>query len=139
MKSTTLLLMGGLAFAGTALAGDPTPQQTASPSLKVGIDKATGRLRPLTPTESAALDAQARASRTTVAPGAKTATAQSNRPATMDQALANLKKVKGIAGFQMPEEMMSSLTATRNADGSVTLSEGGEPMQATKTRESASE
>ena len=60
MKTKYLLLAAGLAIAGTALAGDPVPQAAASaPSVKVGIDKATGKLRPLTDAESAALDAQA--------------------------------------------------------------------------------
>lgn len=136
MKSKTLFLIGGLAFAGVALAGDPAPQSTASaPSLKVGIDKATGKLRPLTATESNALDSQAQRA-------ALGSPVRSNQPATVEESIAQMRtsqRVPGIQGFRVPVEMMSSLEATRNADGTITFSENGQPLHSPKTQEAASE
>lgn len=143
MKSTTLLLIGGLAFAGTALAGDPTPQQTSGPSQKVGIDKTTGKLRPLTAEESAALDSQAAASagdsRTL---RAKSATARTSSrfvfPTTDAEMKATMRVVNGITVMKPPADSMSTMTVTRNADGTLIFQENGEmPVQA--KQEAASE
>ncbi len=142
MKSTTLFLIGGLAFAGTALAGDPTPQQsTTAPSLKVGIDKKTGKLRPLTPEESAALDArpangtQGIKART----GRSVAPSKSRYPATIEESMANKRVVHGLVGFKPTEDLMSSMTVTRNADGTLVFSEDGQSSQPAKAKEMASE
>jgi len=143
MKSTTLLLIGGLVFAGTAMAGDPTPQQTAGPSMKVGIDKTTGKLRPLTPTESAALDSKAAAS------GAKARTLRANPaaartnghyvfPTTEAEAKATRRVVNGITVMKPMADSMSSITVTRHADGSLEFQENGETSTQTK-QEAASE
>lgn len=134
MKFATLAVLGGLAFAGTALAGEPAPQNTgvSGSSLKIAIDPKTGKRRAMTAEESAALDAKAPApaaaarSRTAMA---ATTSAQRARPATMDEALKNMRTVDGIQGFKMPEDMMSTLTVTRNADGSFTMHENGHPAQ----------
>ena len=142
MKSTTLLLIGGLAFAGTAFAGDPTPQQTSGPSQKVGIDKATGKLRPLTATESAALDSMA----TAAAGNARTLRASPTAarkgrfvfPTTDAETKATVRVVNGITVMKPPADSMSSLTVTRNADGTLQFQENGEtPVQA--KQETASE
>lgn len=135
MKTTVLALVGGLAFAGVALAHDPAPQQTAAtgPSLKVGIDKATGKLRPLNEAESAALDGKAtaangnntslRAGRTSLAPRAKPF------PMTYKQIpVADKVTYNGLTSFRAPEEFMSEVTVQRNADGSLTVRENGEVM-----------
>ena len=63
MKSTTLIVLGGLLFAGTSLAAEPQQiqhddtTQAASSGSKVGIDPKTGKLRRLNAIESAQLDA----------------------------------------------------------------------------------
>ena len=63
MKATTMIVLGGLLFAGTSLAAEPqqattpTPDAHAGSGSKVGIDARTGKLRPLTAAESAQLDA----------------------------------------------------------------------------------
>lgn len=147
MKSTTLLLIGGLAFAGVALAGDPAPQSApAGTSLKVGID-ANGNLRPLTAEESAALDAQAAANggNNVMARSARTATAtatgttsRARFPATEAEALATARTVNGITMMKPTLDSVGSLTVERNADGTLTFSENGEPVEANK-REAASE
>lgn len=142
MKSTTLLLLGGLAFAGATLAAEPTPQNsTAGSSMKVGIDAKTGKLRTLTPEESAALDAQGAkmqaakartASRTIMTQGpALTA------PATYAESAASGVSKNGLTGYIAPLESMSGITATVAADGKVTILEDGLPM--TKAGEMASE
>ena len=144
MKSTTLMLIGGIAFAGTALAGDPTPQHNSTgTSLKVGIDQKTGKLRQLTPEESAALDAQPAASGGNARSlRANTLTSgTSNRfafPTTEAEAQATVRVVNGITVMKPLADSMSSMTVTRNPDGSLEIQENGETMIQPK-RESASE
>ena len=146
MKSTTLFLIGGLAFAGVALAGDPTPQSAPTgTSLKVGIDAKTGKLRQLTEEESAALDAQAAAngSNGVMARNARTATvagttSRARFPTTEAEALATARTVNGITAMKPMLESASSVTVVRNADGTLTFSENGEPVGA-HTQEAASD
>lgn len=135
MKFATLAVLGGLAFAGVALAGEPTPQQTGATgaSMKIAIDPKTGKRRALTAAESAALDAQAAASagNGAMARSARAAApAVPALPATFEEAMQNKRIVHGIVGFQPTQEMMSSVTVTRNADGTLSYFENGEPMQA---------
>lgn len=145
MKSTTLLLIGGLAFAGVALAGDPAPQSApAGTSLKVGID-ANGNLRPLTAEESAALDAQAAANggNGAMARNARTATvagtaSKARFPTTEAEALATARTVNGITAMKPMLESVGSVNVVRNADGTLTFSENGEPAGSHKS-EPASE
>lgn len=143
MKSTTLLLIGGLAFAGTAFAGDPTPQQTSGPSLKVGIDKTTGKLRPLTGEESAALDAQssqsagnARSLRAN--PGVARSKDRFTFPTTAAEVKATVRVVNGITVMKPMADSMSSMTVSRNADGTLQFQENGETLAQPK-QEAASE
>ncbi|MDE2406784.1 MAG: hypothetical protein KGL91_02845 [Xanthomonadaceae bacterium] len=146
MNTKLLLLAAGLAFAGTALAGDPAPQSTPSgSSLKVGFDKATGKLRPLTAEESAALDAKAaqqagdntslRATHGILA--AKTPLA-GRRPANAREALATEQVINGFTVIQAPEDSMSEMTLQKNADGSFTILENGEAISK-KTPEAGNE
>ena len=136
MKFATLAVLGGLAFAGVALAGEPTPQQTGATgaSMKIAIDPKTGKRRALTAAESAALDAQAAASagNGAMARSARAAAAPAvpALPATFEEAMQNKRIVHGIVGFQPTQEMMSSVTVPRNADGTLSYFENGEPMQA---------
>lgn len=141
MKATTLIVLGGLLFTGTALAAEPQAQATGASS-KIAIDPVTGKRRQMTTEESAALDAQAAAAKRLGAARSKSATATATAagaPATMDEALQNTRVVNGIVGFRAPMDSMSSLTVTRNADGSLTYSEAGEPQPAPQVREVASE
>ena len=140
------LLLGGLAFAGVALASDPTPRSApAGTSLKVAIDAKTGKLRPLTEEESAALDAQAAAngSNGVMARNARTATvagttSRARFPTTEAEALATARTVNGITAMKPMLESASAVTVVRNADGTLTFSENGEPVGA-HTQEAASE
>jgi hypothetical protein len=145
MNAKLLLLAAGLAFAGTALAGDPAPQTTTTSGLKVGFDKATGKLRPLSEAESAALDAKAaqqagdntslRGNRGSLA--AKSVKAD-RRPATAKEALATERVINGISVIQAPADSMSEVTMQKNADGSFTIRENGQIMNH-KTPEAGNE
>ncbi|KAB7765483.1 post-PEP-CTERM-1 domain-containing protein [Xanthomonas maliensis] len=92
-------------------------QETTTAS-KVGIDPVTGKLRPLTAAESAALDQQAAAP-------AGSAARSANRPAlpqTEAAARASERRLpNGTVARKMPLSQMSSLTATRQADGGLVI------------------
>lgn len=142
MKCTTLLMLGGLAFAGATLAAEPTPQSTPTgSSMKIGIDAKTGKRRTLTSEESAALDAQGAkmqaakgrtASRSIMTNGAVLAA-----PATYAESAAAGVSKNGLTGYIAPLESFSGITATVAADGKVTILEDGHPM--TSAQETASE
>lgn len=139
--AATLMVLGGLVFAGTALASEPAPQQNAqapaAAGLKVGIDAKTGKRRQLTAEESAALDAQAAKSRI-AAKGARTmAKGALTPPATFAESAAAGVSRGGLTGYVAPLESYSTITATRDANGKITLMEDGVPMQ--QEREMASE
>ena len=147
MKTKYLLLAAGLAIAGTALAGDPISQAAASaPSVKVGIDKATGKLRPLTDAESAALDAQAAqqgSDNNSLRAGTRTqlpsrAQRLFRLPTTQKEALATETTYNGYSVIKPPAESLSEMTVQKNADGSFTIRENGQIMNH-KTPEAGNE
>lgn len=138
MKFAPLILLGGLLFAGTALAAEPQQAATGT-SLKIGIDPVTGKRRVLTSEESAALDAQAAQPQAKAKGVAAKTAAPFNFPATVEESMANKRVVKGVVGFKPIASSMSSVTVTRNADGTVVFSENGEPIQPAKAKEMASE
>ncbi|MEO8137413.1 MAG: hypothetical protein ABI831_25960 [Betaproteobacteria bacterium] len=111
----SVVLLGGLTLGGAALAADPTPgtNQVMYNGLKVGIDARTGKLRPLTAAESRKLDMGMTGGRNLKLVNRK-------------QALASKKNLPGGGvAMKLPADQMTSLTATQNSDGTLTLSEGG--------------
>ncbi|GAB1406467.1 hypothetical protein MASR1M8_03860 [Thermomonas brevis] len=142
MKVATLAVLGGLCFAGNALAADPAPQQdtpaTAGSSLKVGIDAKTGKRRVLTAEESAALDAQA-APRTTMARARMAAPSLQAPPATYAESAAAGISKGGLTAYVAPLESLSHVTISRDANGKIVISEDGVPLGETQVREVASE
>lgn len=137
MKYITLALLGGLCFTAPALAANPAPQQdaaTAGSSMKIGIDTQTGKRRALTAEESAALDAAPVAR--TRARTLSTPLSKARLPATEAEALRTLRTANGISIMKPSAETLSSLTVTRNADGTLTYAENGEALG---IREAASE
>ncbi len=126
------LLPATAVLALVAQAGEPQqkqdqPQSAAESSLagsKVGVDKRTGRLRPLTPAESAELDAQA----ATQAKAARGQRKVIQFPATPAEAATTRAEVNGIIIEKPTADMLSSVGVTRNADGTLTYSENGEPL-----------
>lgn len=90
-------------------------QEAATSSSKVGIDPVTGKLRPLTDAESAALDQQA-------ASAARSSAARTAVPQTESAARATERRLpNGTVARKLPATQMSSLMATRQADGRIVI------------------
>lgn len=142
MKATTLIVLGGLLISGASLAAEPQ-SQTTGPAMKIGIDPVTGQRRVLTSEESAALDEQQAPSGNNLrAKAAAKATAPvspmlARFPATNAEAMAGAVQANGIVAMKPSLEALSSIAVERNADGTLSYSENGEPM--TEKREAASE
>ncbi|WP_115512539.1 MULTISPECIES: post-PEP-CTERM-1 domain-containing protein [Xanthomonas] len=89
--------------------------QDVAASSKVGIDPVTGKLRPLTDAESAALDQQAGSA-------ARSGATRTNVPQTEAAARATERRLpNGTVVRKLPATQMSSLTATRQADGRIVI------------------
>ena len=125
----TLSVAAGLCFALSAQAQQPpssdAPQQHG-PGIKVAIDPATGRIRNLTPEESAALSS---------APTLKRTAADASRygSAPVDNAAAALtvrKAANGSVSVRVPQSAMTQLNARLGADGRIILSERGHEDEA---------
>lgn len=106
------------------------PQSTSS-DMKVAIDPATGKVRPLTRGEARALEAQSAAKpRRAVEPlgaGKKGFV----MPATEAESAATRRVLpSGAVVQQVPESMMSTLQVTRAADGSLQMHHEGEQSHA---------
>ena len=124
MKSTTLIVLGGLLFAGTAYAADPQQANVISSDStigasgsKVGIDPKTGRLRPLNAVESAQLDAITAKNK------------QSNikaKSAAREGVVTEVVNGRVIA--YLPESAMSEVHATTAADGKLIVSHDGQSL-----------
>jgi hypothetical protein len=128
IRSLCLALTAGMGITCVAHAGDPQPQDTSLyfNGIKVAIDPATGRLRQPTPEELQALRAsvkQMTASRTLAKP----------LPATRADAQRTIRKMRdGSVRAQISEDMLNTVQATRNADGTLSFSESADvPVQET--------
>lgn len=112
-----LALLGSLTLCTAASAAEPPAAQTTistSSGMKVGIDPATGKLRPLTAAESRKLDLSS--SRT-----------RGQHVVTQQQALASKRQLRGGGtAMKLPTELMSTVTATTNADGTVSIHHAGD-------------
>ncbi|MBB3835081.1 hypothetical protein FHR55_003321 [Xanthomonas arboricola] len=92
--------------------------QDVAASSKVGIDPVTGKLRPLTDAESAALDQQAQQT----GAASRRATTGPTLPQTEAAARATERRLpNGTVARKLPATQMSSLTATRQADSRVVI------------------
>jgi hypothetical protein len=134
MKPTIMIVLGGLLFAGTSLAAEPQSTPVGN-SVKVGIDAKTGKRRQLTSEESAALDAQA--AKMSAKAGKTRAKGGLPTPVTYAESVAGGVSKDGISVYLAPLESMSSLTATVDANGKVSLLENGQPVK--QEKEMASE
>lgn len=121
MKATTLIVLGGLMFAGTAIAADPQQATTAESGMKVGIDAKTGKLRRPTAAESAQLDAMTK--------NQKTATAKAKGKTAAKAGPVTFIAVNGMAVSELDDTHMSEVQATIGADGKVVVSHDGQPLQ----------
>jgi hypothetical protein len=132
-KSLTPWVLACLALTGPAvvLAGSEplppqaAPHQTAAAELTVGVDK-NGRLRQPTAEELQQLDAR-QTKRAAAATGKSAVAGRSllNAPRSEKEAMTTLKTApSGMRSMAVPEDLMSSLTVTRGADGALVISEG---------------
>jgi len=119
----------GLCFSVQAAESQST-QHVMVAGVKVGIDAETGRLRPLTAGESAQLDqALTQGQQAKVAPAmAKTFAAP--RDAAAARATAR-KSAHGGVSVKVPESMMSSVVAHRDASGQLVV-EHTDPSESTE-------
>lgn len=126
MKATTLIVLGGLLFAGTSLAAEPQQATTAESGSKIGINPATGKLRRLTAAESAKLDAIAAQKQKPAVAKAKA----KGQVLTKD-GLVTYTAANGMTIVELDETHMVDLTASMGADGKVVIGHGEQPQQAT--------
>ncbi|MFC7519377.1 post-PEP-CTERM-1 domain-containing protein [Xanthomonas populi] len=105
-------------------------QEATTSSSKVGIDPTTGKLRPLTAAESAALDQQATSA-------SRRSDADTSVPQTEAAARATERRLSnGTVARKLPASQMSSLMAARQADGRVVI-EHSEDSDATHAEHGA--
>ncbi|KAF1008174.1 MAG: hypothetical protein GAK28_01153 [Luteibacter sp.] len=118
-----LVLTGIFTFAGAAQAADQTaiaaPQTVMVQGVQVAIDPATGRLREPTAAERAALAKAFQVQQDKVS-------ALSAQPRTAAEARSTFRTVNLANGVRaqavrVPQELMSSVVAERNADGTVSI------------------
>ena len=113
MRSLIALVMltGGFALAGSAIAADPVSNttQVSYNGMKVAVDAKTGALRPLSAAESRQLDQQMSGGKGFATPA---------------QAFASKRSIRGGGvAMKLPESLMSTMSAHVNADGTLTVTE----------------
>lgn len=118
-------LPGLLAICCAAGAAEPVQVETTTVvygGVKVAIDSVTGKLRPMSNAESAALD---RVVMGTQAAASRTANPRLVKPATVAAALQTRRAVSGGGkAMKMPMSEMSHVIAVRDAAGNVTVQHG---------------
>ncbi|MBJ6981771.1 hypothetical protein [Luteimonas sp. MC1572] len=124
MKCTTLLLLAGLSAGFAAHASEPAVADSdATGSLAgvtVAIDPATGRLRAPTASELASLRAAASRMRTD-----NSMSIAKPGPKTRAEAERTMRRhPDGRVSMQVSDDMMSNVTATQQADGSIVITHG---------------
>lgn len=122
----------GLSMAGAAMAGEPADTgytEVTVAGVKVGIDPKTGRLRPLTAEESAALDrALVQQQAAAAKPGQRSfARSRVSSPATPAEAVKTIRNVGGKAmAMKLPLSEMSTLVVRTDASGGIVVAHEGE-------------
>ena len=124
-----------LAFCCAANAAEPAKAQVTEVTyggIKVAIDSATGKLRPMSEAESAALDRVL--TNPLAAPQSRGAVNRMAMPATTAAAVATQRDIKGGGtAMKLPLSEMSHTVAFRDASGNVTVqhADGSAVPQAT--------
>ncbi|MBC7990063.1 MAG: hypothetical protein H7Y19_10845 [Luteimonas sp.] len=121
-RKTIAVLLAGLTLGFAAQAAEPQEQVTdvTYAGVRVAIDPATGKLRPLTAAENKALsDAMLKSPRTARV---------GNQPRNATEA-GRTRRVHadGSVSVRVPADQMSQMHATVGADGQVTLHESAAP------------
>lgn len=125
----TLSVAAGFCFALSAQAQQPPSSdapEPQAPAIKVAIDPATGRIRNLTPEESAALSSIP-AQKRSAADAARYGSAPADNAAA---ALTVRKAANGSVSVRVPQSAMTQLNARVGADGRIVLSESGHADEA---------
>ena len=121
--TTSMVLLAGLTLACGAQAGESAQEDVGLyfNGVKVAIDPATGRLRQPTAAEIKALRASVK----------QMPTARGKAmPATRADAQRTVRKLPdGSVTAQVSEDMMNTVVATRQADGSIRISHEGDAHQ----------
>lgn len=120
-KATSVLLFAGLAVAAClqAQAAEPQAAAGADNAAMVGIDAKTHHLRPLTAGEAKSLATRAAAMQ-------RQSRSVAKAPRTPAEARATLRRHGGhSASMRVPTSALSSVVATRGADGKLRVSETG--------------
>ena len=141
MGAVAVAAVAALATSGAALAAPPIAKTKQSSvayhGVQVAIDPATGRMRAPTAADRQALS---EAIQRDLAKSRATGSVAGQRPRTESEALSTLRiNKKGRVGMamQVPDNQFNYLTATRNADGSISIrhqgdSEGTAPQEVTR-------
>ncbi|MGN6151342.1 MAG: post-PEP-CTERM-1 domain-containing protein [Lysobacteraceae bacterium] len=139
VSKTSLFLAAGLCFAPGAQAQAPAPASAPANArhdagIRVGIDRATGRLRQVTPEEAAALSRADAGKRTQ--PGI----ARSAAPADAAAAARTVRKsADGSVSVRVPKSAMTQLRGRIGPDGRIVLSEDGHDAPAAQRAPEAME
>lgn len=111
-------LLSGMVFGCMAVAAEPqavAAQEVTFSGVKVAVDPATGKLRPLTPAEERALSAAL----------LKSDKAFPGQPRDEKEAAATKRVHRdGTVQVQVPATVMTEMRAVQDADGIVRLYEG---------------
>lgn len=121
MKHRTFpwLLLAGLTVTAAAHAGEPASADAGfTPGMKAAIDPVTGKLRQPTAAEMSALQVKAAQNLSGV---------RSSAPRNEAEAQQTLRRLpNGGYKIRVPQDRMSTLTATVQADGSVRVGHGSD-------------
>ena len=124
-RTTITALLAGLTLGFAAHAAEPQDQavtQVTYEGVRVAIDPATGKLRPLTAAENNALSAAMLGKK-----GQQSARV-GNQPRNAAEARATRRvHADGSVSVRVPADQMSQIEATIGADGQVMLHEGAAP------------
>lgn len=138
-------LVAGLLSAGVAFAADPQASSgapsTATAGMKVAIDPATGRIRPVTESESAQLDATTVVTATKRVRAASVSGYQIVMAQSDEDAEASTRRLaSGAMAMKAPPSAVSTLVAHRDAQGRIVVAHEGDDTDGhAATREAASE
>lgn len=122
--TTTALLLAGLTLGSAAHAAEPQQAPVTEGTyagVRVAIDPATGKLRPLTAAENAKLSAA-------MVGKNKALGAYQGQPRNSAEARLTKRVSKNGVSVRLPADQMSQLEATVAADGSIVMTEGGAPV-----------
>lgn len=118
----------GLCFTAQAADKQSESHEVTYAGVKVGVDAETGQLRPLTASESAALDKALTQGQQGKVNPAMARTFNAPRDAAAARTTARRNAAGGVS-VKVPESLMSSVVAHRDASGQLVIQHAGEASQ----------